>query len=148
ILREVVVNLARDAITLVQNGSELPLHLSHAKAIELPDDEGQTENREGIEPVGLIEMGLQIKVERCARFVPDAVIVGGHDAKPVCARRKICVIGCAARPAVNPILIEAFELVLESDFLRRNKAQARVIEIESRMPGRDFNLLKGRDDLV
>src|SRR6185369_12701046 len=83
----------------------------------------------GVEPVGLIEVWLQVQIERGACFVPHAVVVARQDLELITSRRNACIRSDSFSARFNPILIEAFQYVLEADFLRRNQTQGCVIKL-------------------
>src|SRR5215216_5728352 len=105
------------------------LQLSEAEAVKRPCDEARDSRKREVEPVGLIEMGLQVEPEGGPFLVPDAVVVAGHASKRILARRDARVISHTPAVCLDPILVEPFELILESDFFGGHETQARVLKL-------------------
>src|SRR5829696_4908716 len=131
LLREVVVYLARDAVALLEHRAVARPHPPEPQRVKLPREEPQADDDERVEPVGAIEVRPEPEAERGGLARPDAVVVAGDDQEAVRARPQVRVIGHAPVAAVNPILVEAFELVAVAHLLRRDEAEARVVEVEA-----------------
>src|SRR5947209_12400895 len=148
LLREVVVNLARDAVALLQHGAETRAHLSQTQRVELPREQTEAERTQRIEPDGAVEMRPQPERHGGGRAAPDAVVVARDDLEPVIAGAQVRVIGHAPVAAVNPIFVEAEETVLVSDLLRRDETEARVVEVEAGLSRCEFDARRGGDRLA
>src|SRR5436190_182840 len=74
-------------------------------------------------------------------FIPHAIIIGSNNPELIVSGRNIVVIGCATVTCIYPVLIIAFQFVLESYFLRREKAEPCVTDEYISSTCRSFNLL-------
>src|SRR6185295_5762781 len=126
------MNLARDASALSQHGAELRSHPTQAKSNYEPCQQRQDNQANRVEPVCLVEVWFQIKTERGAGFVPNPIVVTGDNAKRVSSRAQIRVVSDASSAAIDPVLVKAFQLVLEADLLRRHEARGSVIQVQAR----------------
>src|SRR5215467_948985 len=63
-------------------------------------------------------------------------MVAGDHVKPVLARRNIRVIRCPAGSGIDPVPIEAFQLVTKSKSFRREKIEGIVLKLEIALSGR------------
>src|SRR2546423_4966609 len=148
LLREVVVNLARDAVALLQHGAEARAHLPQAQRVELPREQAEAECAQRVEPGGAVEVRPQPETDGGGRATPDAVVVARDDLEPVITRPQVRVIGHAAVAAVNPVLVETQETVLVPHLLRRDETEARVVEVETRLARREREVRRGGDRLA
>ena len=85
--------------------SEARPHLAHAPAVRRPGETHDCGGAQREEPPGLIDRGPDGEGERRALRAPGAVVVGGDDAEPVCARTQVGVERLAARSGVLPVLV-------------------------------------------
>ncbi len=141
LLRQVIVKLTSNTVAFSQDRGKLRLYLLKTEAIKLPDDHSQDQSAESIEPVGLVEVWLQIKIEGGAGGTPQAIIVRSDHAEFIATGPQICIVGNAARPAINPVAIKSLELVFEPDFFRGHETQRSVIKIKTALARRQFNSL-------
>src|SRR4029079_12163742 len=132
VLRQVVVYLARYAITLGQHRAELVGHGTHAHAIQLPRSERQQDETESVKPIRLVKAWLEIELNRRSSLIPNAIVVCCNYTQLVVAGPEVCVRGDTSCAAVDPVVVEAFEFVFETHVLRCDKTQRRVIEIKPR----------------
>src|SRR6202453_3489462 len=88
---------------------------------------GQTTKR--IKPIGTIEMRLQDEVEGNAVAIPMPLIAGAY-AETVGSRRDVCVVGVPRTISVHPVPVIAFQLILESEFLRIGKAGSGELKVQ------------------
>src|SRR6202012_1627790 len=79
VLREGVVDLARDAGALGEHGVEAQLYVAHAHPVDLIADEQHCETEERAKPPGLPEVREHADFEYGAGVVPHAVVIGGED---------------------------------------------------------------------
>src|SRR5215831_3456584 len=114
-LRKTVVNLASNAIALSKNRIEPGFNSPDPQQVELPTDHTQRGEAERVEPIGLIEMRLQIKREGRPGFIPHAIVIAGNNPEGVSPRRYIGVISHAVGPGSDPVAVKAFEPVFELD---------------------------------
>src|SRR5215813_11758176 len=139
LLRQVVMNLSRDTCSFGKYSIELGSDAPHAKPVKLPNHSCQQNDQQRIEPVGLIEARLEIELKSRALLAPNAVIVCSHHPKAVVARLQVCIKGGATCSAIDPIGIKALELIFESDFIGRHKAQCRVVKVQTSNARRQAN---------
>src|SRR5436305_1719984 len=120
LLREVVVNLSRDAVALLQHGAEARAHPAQTQRVELPREQTEADGAERVEPGRAVEVRPQPETDGGGRATPHTVVVTGDDLEPVVAGAEVRVIGHAAVAAVNPILVETQEPVLVPDLFGRD----------------------------
>ena len=72
------------------------------------------------EPDRLVKMRAQFKFEGVARFIPNAVGVGGKNAEGVAARFEVGVKGQPPPFGFHPILVVTRQLIAIPDLLRRD----------------------------
>src|SRR5712664_3673107 len=131
LLRQVIVNLTSNAVALGQDSGKLRLYALKTESIKLPDEYGQDKSTESIEPVCLVEVWLQIKFEGDACGTPQAIIVRSDDSELIATGPQICIVSNATRAAINPVTVESFELVFESDLFRSHETERSVIKVET-----------------
>src|SRR5271156_1205130 len=105
---------------------------------------GQQQHRnrnEQIEPVSLVKMRTQTKIKRRVLLTPHTIVVTRHHAKGVTPGRNIRVVRNPPRPGIDPVAIEAIELIAESNLLRRNKTQSGILKSKARMSRPDLCIL-------
>src|SRR5579864_4721156 len=77
-----------------------------------------------------VRLKRELKGQTGVGRVPFAVAVGRHYAKAVASWRNVGVIGDAAGPHFDPIVIEPLQLVLEFHLLRHGKAGRGVVKFQ------------------
>src|SRR5262249_7834966 len=102
----------------------------------------------GVEPVSLIEMRLQVKAKGGPRLVPHAVVVAGNHSECIVSGGNVRVVSDPAGPCRNPVSVKTFELVFELDLVGRNKAQAGVVKRKAAAAGRELGPPGRIDSLV
>ena len=95
-----------------------------------PDD------RERVEPPGLVEPRALDERDGVAGPVPDAVVVGGRDLETVTARLEVGVDGRPEVAGLGPARFVALEPVAEEDGVGPDEAESRVVDRQSAGPGR------------
>src|SRR5437764_4556366 len=141
LLRQVIVNFTSNAVALSQDSGKLRLYALKTESIKLPDEYRQAQKTEGVEPVGLVEVWLQIKIEGGAGGAPQAIIVRSDDSELIATGPQICIVSNATRSTVHPVAIKPFELVFEPDSFRGHKTERRVIKIQAALARRQLNSL-------
>src|SRR5262249_28496371 len=100
-----------------------------------------------LKPPRLIVGRIEGKIERRARLIPYAVIVGRRDMEVVLAGRQVAVEDLAARARVPPLVIAPVEPIPEPDFLRDGEAQCRIADFDVATARGKANELVNRVDL-
>src|SRR5260370_37668000 len=99
--------------------------------MKLQIEYGKDRGTDSIEPVGLVEACLQIKIDGSACGTPQAIIVRSDDSELIATGPQICIVSNATRAAINPVTVESFELVFESDLFRSHETERSVIKVET-----------------
>src|SRR5262249_43924744 len=88
-LKKRIVQLARDTLSLFQSLPETLVQLSgcllQSQLIQRPNDSSRRQNAKSSEPRRLIKCRRNSKTQRCARFIPHAIIVARHHVECVAA---------------------------------------------------------------
>ena len=142
------MNLTSNAVAFSQDSGELRLYALKTESIKLPDDHSQDQSTESIEPVGLVEVWLQIKIEGRAGGTPHAIIVRSDHAEFIATGPQICIVSNATHPAINPVTIKSFELVFEPDFFRGHETERCIIKIKTALARPKFNSLRRNNRFV
>src|SRR5690606_21130573 len=96
----------------------------------------------------LPEFRLDLEVHRRRLRAPAAAALRGADLEAVAARRQVRVLRIAARAALDPAVVEAFEPVAVADLFGRAVAQADVVELELARTGRQHQGAAGAGAFV
>src|SRR5580765_5529190 len=126
------MNLTGDTSSLGQHRAEVCLHPVHPQPVKQPRKQSQSKQEDCVKPIGLVEVGFQVESEGSAGLVPNTIVVTGDDAEGVSAGPQIGVISDPPVAAIDPVLVKAFQLVLEPDSLRRYEARGRVVQVKTR----------------
>ena len=128
-LANILLQLRR-ALCNGQNELGLPRpHLLDAKPVHPNRHQAPQQSAQGIEPVSLVEVRLQNEPRRGASLVPHAIVIRSRNPETVFTRRKVIIIGNAARTPINPIAIVALQLVLELHAGGNQQAQTGVVKL-------------------
>src|SRR6267142_4064656 len=92
-----------------------------------------------VKPPGAPEGRDDGELNRRILGAPDAVVVRRHNSERVGAGSHRTVVSHAPLFCVHPIPVIAFQLVLETHFLRRGKAQAGVMYFKVALSGSHCN---------
>src|SRR5215203_3497562 len=139
-LEQGIVELLRDARAFgkarLETAVETRPHLPHAPAVSRSGEPHEGHGAQAEEPSRLVERGKDGEVQRRALFVPDAVVVGGHDVEAIAPGAQIGKQGLTACSGFLPAAaILSLEPITKSDLFRHGEAQGRVIDLEiSREP--------------
>src|ERR1700689_1234170 len=106
------------------------MQLPNAKLIKEVQQHQQSSRARHTEPIRLIPGRRDTKVQRCAFFVPEAVVIAGDHAKAVFSRVKVSVESLPPRSRFLPSCISAFHFVTEANLLGHRKAQRGVVDLE------------------
>jgi len=104
-----------------------------------PNRSGERRNCQEEKPPRLIKVGMHDNANGCALVVPNAVGIGGDDAKGVAASGQIRIIRAALRARFRPVIFQPFEFVFEFDLGRFEQAQRRVNDFKLRLAGTQFD---------
>src|SRR5580658_9262908 len=106
------------------------MQLPNAKLIKQVQQHQQSSRARHREPIRLIPRRRDTKVQGCAFFVPEAVVIAGDHAKAVFPRTKIAVESLTPRSRFLPSRIAPFQFVTKTHFLRHDEAQRGVVDLE------------------
>src|SRR5271155_2732862 len=106
------------------------MQLPNAKLIKQVQQHQQSSRKRHTEPICLVPGRRDAKVQRCAFFVPETVIITGDHAKAVFPRAKIAVESLTPRSRFLPSCIAPFQFVTKTHFLRHDEAQRGVVDLE------------------
>src|SRR5262245_16630453 len=105
-------------------------HMTQAHSIEPGNDSEHCSGNQKPEPYRLVVRRRDRKIERCASFVPHSAVIRRADVELVIRRRKVGIEGLTAITDILPIPIVGFELIAETDFLRRDKTVRSVVDLQ------------------
>src|SRR5882724_9663918 len=148
LLRQIVVNFTSDTVSFLQYRGELQLYPLKTKSIKLPGQDRKQQRAQNIEPIRLVEVRPQIKIEGRARRTPEAIIVRSDYPELVTSGPQVCVVRNATRSTIYPVAVKPFELVFEPDFFRSNKTKRRVIKIKTALARRELNRLSRSNRVI
>src|SRR5262245_51238592 len=114
-----------------------PFKLRDAVFVRGENDSRSAERGQAEEPPLAIERRRHDYAQALPLGVPHAVAVGGDHFEGVFARRRVRIVSRAPRPGVDPIVVQAFQLVLESDLFRVDEAESGVLDLEILLPRPD-----------
>jgi len=109
-------------------------------------DDGQ--RQQDAEEQCLVKEGLHRQRDAGAGAVPDAVVVAGDHLERVLARRQVGVADGALPGDGAPVLLEAYHLVLEAHFLRRQQTQGGETDGDPVRARRQFDGTVGFEEMV
>src|ERR1700722_8555094 len=136
-LQECIVQLSRYPFAFFHPGRKLILNTAgdfiQVQPIEHPQNAPGREETNDAEPLRLIDGRSNGKGNGRSSFIPESIIVRGDYVKLVGARRKIRIESLPPGSCVLPILVMPDEPVSKAHFLRCDKAQCRVVDLE--IPG-------------
>jgi len=118
--------------------------LTEPKLIDRPKQQGKCRKAGQAEPIRLVPRRRDAEVQRCAFFVPKAVVITGNHAKFVLSRSKVRVKGLAASSRLLPVDIMGFELIAKAHLLGDGETQAGVVDFEIAREGRKSNIVESR----
>src|ERR1051326_6736412 len=95
------------------------------------DNCDQADDHEREDPPRLPELAHQDETQVCLGGVPNAVAVAGGDLKSIIAGRNVSVRHRSPGAGVDPLRVQAFETVAETNALRRSETEAGVAEFET-----------------
>src|SRR5690606_32202494 len=88
------------------------------------------------EPVGLVKVRRQNKLEASAGFTPNSVVVAGSDMETVSPGRQVLINRTSPFPGILPFILKTFQQILETNFLRHLKTGCGVFHVQASPPGR------------
>src|SRR5262249_2802950 len=139
-LRERVVNLSRHPVALIKHRREPRADSVDPQPVHCKPDESQNGRAQSIEPVSLIEVGAEIKLEQRSRLVPHPIIIRSEHVELVAARRHMSVRRDSFAAGVNPVRIKTLQLVLETHLLRSYQTQGGVVKLVPLLARRQLDL--------
>ena len=145
---QIVMDVARNAGALSLERA-LPLQMLHPPAhTHACHRYGQGRHRHGgsdrqgnCEPPCLPDVGQDSEGQGRTFFVPHVIIVASDDLKIIGAWRQIAVFRDASGSCIYPFVLQAPQLVLKPDLIRRGKAQPGVTQFKTLLAG--WNLQHG-----
>src|SRR3990167_6196637 len=93
---------------------------------------------------GLAKPRSQSQRQHGLSRTPNSVLVGGEQAKPILARREVSVDGAALALDLDPIWIEALELVAKAHPIWTAQGRGGEMELEAAGPRRDYQFAGDR----
>src|SRR5580700_2470133 len=100
------------------------MQLPNAELIKEVQQHQQSSRARQTEPIRLVPGRRDTKVQRCAFFVPEAVVIAGDHAKAVFPRTKIAVESLTPRSRFLPSRIAPFQFVTKCTFCGTTKLSA------------------------
>ena len=76
-----------------------------------------------------MEVWFQLELKARADGVPGAVTIGRDDVEGIRAGRQPCVVSRPTIAGIDPILVEAFQLIFELDALRHQQTERGVLKL-------------------
>ena len=125
------MNLPAQADALAEQESELASHAPYPELPRRPGRQDDGRRRDPQEPRGLVERRTHDEIPGRLLFVPRAVAVAGHDAKPVGAGGQAGVGDLASCSRVRPLRIKAFEAIAEASLVGCPERECRVFDLEA-----------------
>src|ERR1700691_1328634 len=118
------------------------MQLPNAKLIKQVQQHQQGSRARHTEPDRLIPGRRDTKVQRCAFFVPEAVVIAGDHAEAVVAGTKIIIKSLASSTSILPLLIVTLEFVSKANSAWNRETQRRVIDFQFSRQRRKLKVLK------
>src|ERR1022692_1265926 len=129
--RYLILLQLRRALGDGQNEIGLPhSHPPDAKPVHPNRHQASLQSAQAIEPVSLVEARPQNEPRRGACLVPHTIVISRSNPETVFARRKVIIIGNAARTPIHPIAVVALQLILELHAGGNQQAQTRVVKLD------------------
>ena len=108
-----------------------PVHAGFELLIsDEPKQASRRAARKQIEPPHFPEWRSDNDVERCAFFIPDAIVIRAANPQGVCSAGQPGIPAKTPRSGVEPIFINAFELVLIAIFCRNAVIERNIGKLE------------------
>ena len=87
--------------------------LPDSNPVRAKGDSAQDNQDTEIKPTRLVIMRLEYKRIACTGLIPHSIVVAGHDAEAVLARREVCVIRGSPCAGLDPLVLIPFKHVFE-----------------------------------